>query len=41
MADFLAYRIIDGKKTFSEVPKLLQPKVKAILIELGFSNLAE
>ena len=35
MAEFLAYRIIDGKLTFSRVPKLIKEDVRQILIDLG------
>ena len=34
-----ANRIIEGKKTFDEVPRLLKDKVKNILIETGHEDL--
>lgn len=39
MAEFYAYRIINGKTTFAKVPKALKEKVKSILIDEGFENL--
>ena len=41
MAMFFAQRIILGKITFDRVPKVLQPKVKEILIESGLEELIE
>lgn len=41
MAEFYAYRIITGKTTFSKVPAKLKADVKEVLIELGYTNLAE
>lgn len=32
-------RIIEGKKTFDEVPRLLKDKVRKILIESGHEEL--
>lgn len=32
-------QIILGKKTFSEVPRLLKDKVKELLIETGYKKL--
>lgn len=34
MAEFLAYRILDEKLKFSQVPKSLKEDVRRILIEL-------
>lgn len=39
MANFLVYRILDGKLTFKEVPAKLKAEVKRILIELGHEEL--
>ena len=39
MADFLAYRIIDGKLTFARVPKALKEDVRRVLIDLGKESL--
>ena len=39
IAQLYAKRIIDGKKTFDEVPRLLKDKVKNILIETGYEDL--
>lgn len=41
MAEFYAYRIICGKITFAKVPKALKTDVKAILDDMGLSELAE
>lgn len=41
MAMFFAQRIILGKITFDRVPKVLQSKVKEILIESGLEELIE
>lgn len=41
MAEFYAYRIICGKTTFVKVPLKLKADVKAILVELGYPELAE
>ena len=34
-----ANQIILGKKTYAEVPRLLKPKVKELLIEAGCGDL--
>lgn len=34
-----AQKIMLGKKTYAEVPRLLKDQVKEILIESGFENL--
>lgn len=39
IAQLYAKRIIDGKKTFDEVPILLKDKVREILIESGHEEL--
>lgn len=39
IAELYAKRIIEGKKTFYEVPRLLKDKVKKILIETGHEDL--
>lgn len=39
MANFLVYRILDGKLEFKDVPTKLQAEVKQILIELGHEEL--
>lgn len=39
IAKLYAKRIIEGKKTFDEVPRLLKDKVKNILIETGHEDL--
>lgn len=41
MAEFLAYRILDGKLEFNAVPKMLKEKVRLILIDLGSEELAK
>lgn len=41
MAILLAQRVILGKMTFTEVPKVLQPAVKEVLVESGLGFLAE
>lgn len=41
MANFLAYRILDEKLTFGEVPASLKSEVKRILTELGHEELAK
>lgn len=41
MALFLAYRIMDGKLTFAQVPARLKDDVKQILTECGYASLAE
>lgn len=39
MAEFYAYRIINGKTTFAKVPKALKEAVRVILVEEGFESL--
>lgn len=39
MAEFYAYRIINGLTTYAKVPKLLKPAVAQILTEEGFAHL--
>ena len=39
MAMLWAQQIILGKKTYSQVPRLLKDKVKEILIDSGVENL--
>ena len=41
MAMLWAQQIMLGKKTFSQVPKLLKEKVREILIDSGCEELAE
>ncbi len=41
MAMLWAQKIILGKKTFSQVPRLLKEQVKEILIESGVEELIE
>ena len=41
MAILLAQRVILGKMTFEEIPEVLQPKVKEVLVESGLGFLAE
>ena len=41
MAVIYATLIIKGKKTYSQVPRLLKDKVKEILIDLELPELAE
>lgn len=41
MAVIYATLIINGKKTFAEVPAVLKDKVKEILIDLELPELAE
>lgn len=33
--------IVSGYKTFDQVPKVIQPRVKEVLSQLGFPELAE
>ena len=40
MAEVYATLIIKGVKTFKQVPKVLQPKVREILIALDLEELA-
>ncbi len=39
IAEFLAWRIIEKKLTYSQVPLSLKDKVKSILIDAGCSDL--
>lgn len=41
MAVIYASLIISGYKTFDQVPKIIQAKVKEVLIQLGLGELAE
>ena len=41
MAVIYATLIVKGKKTFAQVPDLLKPQVKHILIDLELPELAE
>lgn len=41
MAEFLAYRILQGKLIFAKVPERLQKDVKEILVDMGKPELAE
>lgn len=41
MAMLWAQKIILGKKTFAEVPRLLKDQVREILQESGLDNLGE
>ena len=41
MAMLWAQKIMLGKKTFAEVPRLLKEQVREILIESGVPELAE
>lgn len=41
MAMLWAQQIMLGKKTFSQVPRLLKEKVKEILIDSGMEELIE
>lgn len=41
MAEFLAYRILDGKLEFEKVPEVLKEEVKAILVDMGHEELAK
>ncbi|HFK7038848.1 MULTISPECIES: CD1375 family protein [Listeria] len=40
MAAIYANLILNGVKTFSQVPKMLQDQVKELLIQLGCEELA-
>lgn len=40
VAKLWAQKIIQGEKTFSQVPRLLKEQVKTILIENGMEDLA-
>ncbi len=39
IAELYAEKIIEGKKTFDDVPRLLKDKVREILIESGYEEL--
>ncbi len=39
MAEFLAYRILEGKLEYKKVPARLKEQVKAILVDLGHAEL--
>lgn len=39
MEEFLAYRIINKKMAFEQVPEILKEEVKKILIKEGYENL--
>ena len=41
MAMLWAQQIILGKKTFSQVPRMLKEKVKEILIDSGFEEVTK
>lgn len=41
MAEFLAYRVMQGKLTFEQVPNNLKARVKEILIECGCEDLVK
>ena len=41
MAVIYASLIVSGYKTFDQVPKVIQAKVKEVLIQLGLAELAE
>lgn len=41
MAEFLAYRILDDKLEYANVPTVLKDEVKAILIDLGHEELTK
>ena len=38
MAEFLAYRILNGKLTLDKVPIILKDKVKQSLTKLGYTE---
>lgn len=40
MAEFLAYRVLDGKLKFRKVPLSLKDEVRSILTDLGYAELA-
>lgn len=40
MAEFLAYRVLDGKLEFRKVPTSLKDEVRSILTDLGYAKLA-
>jgi hypothetical protein len=39
MPEFLAYRIMDNKYTYAQVPALWKPQVAQILTDLGRADL--
>lgn len=39
IAELYAEKIIEGKKAFDDVPRLLKDKVRGILIESGYEEL--
>ena len=39
MAEFLAYRILEGKLEYKKVPAKLKEQVKTILVDLGHAEL--
>ncbi len=41
MAEVYATLIIKGMRTFDKVPKIIQPKVKAVLEALDLAELAQ
>ena len=41
MAEFLAYRILEGKLEFKKVPSVLKEEVKAVLVDTGHEELAK
>ena len=41
MAEFLAYRILDGKLEFEKLPEVLKEEVKSILVDIGKEDLAK
>lgn len=41
MARLWVQQIIDGNKTFDQVPRLLKSDVRSILVEMGRTDLAE
>lgn len=41
MAEFLAYRVMQGKLTFEEVPSTLKSNVRQILIDCGCEDLVK
>lgn len=41
MAEFYAYRIMDGKTTYAKVPMLLKTAVAQILTDCGYGQLVQ
>ena len=41
MAMFFAQRVILGKTSFADVPALLKPQVRELLVDAGLGELAE